>query len=137
MDKTRVDPGALLIAVLAVGVGPLTEAGAWEAVNTGISAIVLVVVWCYLFPYDGMQPRHLLAFCLVLAFIAAIGLAWPIQWLLDQAGAADPVRWASHSVLAVTLVLSVVARWALRGYVVPSGGSTTDAVEEGGAAPVS
>jgi hypothetical protein len=76
-----VDPGALLIAVLAVGIGPLNEDGPWDAINTIVCAIVLVVFYCYLWPESSQRlgRRHLLALSVVLGFIFAIGLAYPIQ----------------------------------------------------------
>ena len=102
MEQARVDPGALLIAVLAVGVGPLTEDGPWSAINTGICLIVLVVVHSYLWPEKQAQQtlgaRHLRALSLAAGFIIAVGLAWPIQLgimqrLVSDRDAPDATDW--------------------------------------------
>jgi hypothetical protein len=110
MERASVDPGALLIAVFAVGVGPLTESGPWGPINSGISVIVLAVVLCYLWPPKGIARRHLLALCIVLGFITGIGLAWPMQQIIfgGQSSPAAPDR-ASYAALVLTCVLAVGA----------------------------
>jgi hypothetical protein len=40
----RVDPAAVLIAVLAMGIDPLLEEGRWHIFNTVTSTEVLVIV---------------------------------------------------------------------------------------------
>lgn len=81
MDRPRVDPGALLLAVFAVGLGPLNTTGPWKPLNTVVSLIVLVVLLCYLRPHRAMAASHLFALCIVLGFIVSIALAWPVQRL--------------------------------------------------------
>jgi hypothetical protein len=99
MDKPHVDPGALLVAVFAVGVGPLTEDGPWDRINSVISAVVLAVVLCYLWPQAGISWPHLLAFCIVVSFIFAIGIAWPVQ--LGMGSSEDATTWERASYVAL------------------------------------
>jgi hypothetical protein len=119
MAEGRVDPGALLIAVFAVGVGPHLEAGPWTVNNTIIATIVLLVVLFYLAPQPGISRPHLAAVCLVVSFILGVVLAWPVQWMLEQAGRdiATAETYATNIGLAVTLLaapLYAVLWWHLR-----------------------
>lgn len=85
MTKGRVDPAALLIAVIAVANTPLTTIGAWDLMNTIVGVVVLVVVCAY----TAMgERRHLLesnpervAVSVVIGLVSAIALAFPLQAL--------------------------------------------------------
>jgi len=54
----RVDPAALLIAVLTVGVDPLTTTGPWERVNTIVAAVVGVVLAAFTWPRTAELPGN-------------------------------------------------------------------------------
>jgi hypothetical protein len=41
----KVDPAALLIAIIPVAASPLLEAGAWDRLNTVVALVVLIVLW--------------------------------------------------------------------------------------------
>jgi hypothetical protein len=131
MEGPKVDPAALLIAVIAVGVQALNEEGAWEPVNSGISLLVLVLVSCYLWPEPGTRGRYIVGFSVGVAFILGIGLAWPAQGLLGiSPDAATYVGFAAAVVLVglgmwqrswITLQLSrLAASLGLRRPVVPA-----------------
>jgi hypothetical protein len=54
----RIDPAALLIAVLTVGVDPLTTNGPWEKINTIVAAVVGVILAAYTWPRKvGAEPE--------------------------------------------------------------------------------
>jgi hypothetical protein len=83
----RVDPAALLVAVVAVGVGPLFESGEWSFINTAVAGLVLVIILCFVLPTRPtllklpLRQRLPLAIAQSFAtgFVAAIGSAWLIQ----------------------------------------------------------
>jgi hypothetical protein len=82
--RPTVDPAALLVAVLAVGVGPLTEDGPWSWINTVVCVVVLVVLGSYASLVTS--PREMLIsfrlrlpLLFVTCFILGIALAYPIQ----------------------------------------------------------
>jgi hypothetical protein len=87
--SSKVDPAALLIAVLAVGVNPFFEAGLWDRNNLIIACIVLVVVLCFTFPRRPAPGEELPGFFIlfaqsvVYAFVIAVGSAWLHQLPLD------------------------------------------------------
>jgi hypothetical protein len=86
--RHRVDPAALLVAVFAVGVGPLLQSGEWSYVNTITAGVVLLVVLAFSWPSQALPPTESLsravraAYSAVCAFVVAIMAAWPAQELL-------------------------------------------------------
>lgn len=90
----RVDPAALLIAVLTVGVDPLTTTGPWEKINTIVAVVVGVVLAAFTWPRTaGVQDESgqmaqvdnwvIAAQAIVYGLIIAIGVGWPVQLLLN------------------------------------------------------
>ena len=83
----KVDPAALLIAILTLGFTPLTTAGPWDKMNTIQATVVLAVLLGFTWPrkesfQDGngqKDPWIIAAQALVYGFVIAIGIAWPIQ----------------------------------------------------------
>lgn len=106
----RVDPAALLVAVLAVGVGPLTQDGYWSITNTMVAVTVLVVVVLYGWPTKHQRPtaRQMAATSWVIAFLVGQALAWPIQELVFSWGS----RTGEGDDLSAA-VSAVVLGWAL------------------------
>lgn len=89
----RVDPAALLIAVLAVGVDPLITTGPWESINTIVSAVVGVVLAAFTWPRKVRLPGEasqsaeadnwvIAAQAIVYGLIITISAGWPVQLLL-------------------------------------------------------
>lgn len=112
-EREHVDPAALLMGVLAVGIGPLTTEGAWDPVNTAEAAVVLAVVWAYTFS-RGMPTfvPAMAADALVVGFIAGIGLAWPAQEIF---GWSQHTNWADYVSLGIGLIIAVIVfDWMLR-----------------------
>jgi len=79
-------PAALLIAVFAVAVGPLTEDGAWKPLNTIIGAAVLMIV----VPYTAGFAKWRIVFhdrplpvAVAIVLVLATTVAWPIQRLFS------------------------------------------------------
>jgi hypothetical protein len=105
MTHSKVDPAALLVAVLAVGINPWTEAGPWYMINTITALVVGVVVLCFTLPSkeqkeqkelkeqrelkeqtekkeqkdDLPSKRIVFAQSVVLGFIFSVFISWPIQ----------------------------------------------------------
>jgi len=90
----RVDPAALLIAVLTVGVDPLIATGPWERVNTIVAAVVGVVLAAFTWPRtaglpdESVQPPRadnwiIAAQAIVYGLIITTGVGWPVQLLLN------------------------------------------------------
>jgi hypothetical protein len=116
VTANRVDPAALLIAVLAVGVGPMTETGPWEPMNTIIATAVLMIIMPYAFAKQVRSgwlvegPR--LPIVVAIAFVFGVLAAWPIQAIwrteddeasyaaLGVAGAVVVIFWTTLTVLA-------------------------------------
>ena len=46
----KVDPTALLVAVLAAGITPLTTSGAWDMTNMLVLGVVLFVLIAFTWP---------------------------------------------------------------------------------------
>jgi len=90
MTHSKVDPAALLAAVVAVVIGQLTTPGFWDVTNTYTAAIVGLVVICFTWPRtddEGRAPtfdrRIVIAQSAVYGFILGAALAWPVQSLLS------------------------------------------------------
>ena len=118
MKKPDVDPAALLIAIIAVAVTPLTTPGPWDKLNTAVALIVLIVLWAYTIGshrHDSMESFvECSAIGLVMGLIFAISIAWPIQFFWTWTGktndnpdfvAADYSTWSG---LALGLVIATV-----------------------------
>jgi hypothetical protein len=84
MSRSSVDPAFLLIAVIAVGINPLTSPGHCGVTNTLLGAVVSLVVLLYAWPRneDKVDVAHFLAVSLVLAIVFSTVFAWPIQELI-------------------------------------------------------
>lgn len=90
----RIDPAALLIAVLTVGVDPLTTNGPWDRINTIVATVVGVVLAAYTWPRKAGPPGEaaqepppdnwiLAAQAIVYGLIIAIAVGWPMQEALQ------------------------------------------------------
>jgi hypothetical protein len=86
----RIDPAALLIAVLTVGVDPLTTNGPWEKINTIVATVVGVILAAYTWPRriesqseaSQLPPTDnwiLAAQAIAYGLIIAIAAGWPVQ----------------------------------------------------------
>lgn len=84
----RVDPAALLVTVLVFGFTPVSEDGPWDLTNTLTAAVVGVVLWGYTWPRQWDRSRFdrrmVLAHAVIYGFVFAVGLAFPVQLLLDE-----------------------------------------------------
>jgi hypothetical protein len=111
-----VDPAALLIAIIAVAVTPLTQPGPWDKMNTAVALIVLIVLWAYTIGSHRRDPLESFVECsaigLVMGLTFAISIAWPIQFFWTWTGkpndgpdfvAADYSTWSG---LALGLVIA-------------------------------
>jgi hypothetical protein len=109
----KVDPAALLLAVLAVGITTLTGPGAWSHLNTVSAAVVGVVVVTYTWRPSQRKHRNdssqstnfnyraAIAQSTVYGFIFAIGIAWPWQQLLKSTDSATSWALISGLLLAI------------------------------------
>jgi hypothetical protein len=112
MSGERTDLAALLIAVFAVGLGPLDTPGNWNSINTFVCVPVLVVLWVYSLHRERRSSpltAERLAVALVFGFIFSIGLSWPCQALLTHP--TDPAE-AYHLAL-IPAFLVVLVLWLL------------------------
>ena len=78
----RVDPGALLVAVFAVTVGPLATDVPWDRLNSIVALLVGVVVFCFIWPHGDVgpfDPWMAVPEGIVMGLIIGIGAAWPMQ----------------------------------------------------------
>jgi hypothetical protein len=116
MDARRVDPAALLLAVIVVGLQPITENGDWEPINTVISAVVLGVALCFLWPPRDTSMRNIVGFAIGIAFILGVGLAWPVQaiWGADADAATYWGLGSAAAAAAVAVLQLAIVRWARR-----------------------
>lgn len=85
MKSDKVDPAALLIAIVAVVGAPLLDSGPWLFLNSVIAAVVLVVVYAYAVAGVRRTYHHMfidrLAISVIIGLITAIMLAFPLQAL--------------------------------------------------------
>jgi hypothetical protein len=118
MAPKRVDPAALLIAVLAVGIGPLTEPGSWEPLNTIIASATLLIILPYIFAAEArasmLREGPRLPACVATGFIFGVAAAWPIQAKFHTSP--DDASYIGLGVaggiaLLLWIVLSVTARY--------------------------
>jgi len=93
MRDDKVDPAALLVAIISAAATPLVTEGAWDRLNTLIAVVVLCVLWAYAV---GGERRHQhrrrserVALSAVIGLISATALAYPIQ-------AVRALTWSSH-----------------------------------------
>lgn len=119
MSDRQVDPGALLIAVLAVGAVAVTDTGAWTITDSLVSGTALIVVCGYLLPNPGRTLGPRLALFVVLVLCWTITLAWLVQRLKYGDDATDAeadlaalraVPHASGAALALVLSSLYMAR---------------------------
>jgi hypothetical protein len=80
----KVDPAALLLAVLAVSVPPLIAPGAWDPVSTVTALVIGAIVFCFTWPHPPQRYRSadrwmITAQSLVFGLLASVALAWPVQ----------------------------------------------------------
>lgn len=77
----KVDPAALLIAIIPVAASPLLEAGAWDRLNTVVALVVLIVLWAFTLAdkerRQGMSRPECIAVSAVIGLISAIAVAFP------------------------------------------------------------
>lgn len=96
----KVDPAALLFAVLAVGINPLTTPGLWDKMNTIVAAVVGMVLFAFTWPRRAnLQDESgqiiqvdkwvTAAQAVVYGLVITIGSAWPIQSLLVHVDCPD------------------------------------------------
>jgi membrane associated rhomboid family serine protease len=108
----RVDPAALLVAVLAVGFNPLMGEGEWGAFSMFPPLVVLVVLCAFTLteePRRSLQTRFLcVAVALVIGLIAGVALAGPAQEIFG--GNAD---WGSWGGQGGGLVVAAIVAWFL------------------------
>jgi hypothetical protein len=85
-----VNPAAFLIAILTVGISPLTTVGPWDKMNTIIVGVVGAVLVTFTWPgkeilQDESDPVTKVsklitaAQALVYGLIITMGVAWPVQ----------------------------------------------------------
>jgi lincosamide nucleotidyltransferase A/C/D/E len=83
MTTEKVDPAALLVAVLTVATAPLIAIGPWDRMNTVIAIVVLLI----LIPYTlSSAPRQVLIesgprlpVSAAIGLVSGVAFAWPIQ----------------------------------------------------------
>jgi hypothetical protein len=87
MPDRKVDPAALLIAVIAVGIDPILEEGPWHPMNSLVAVVVLLTLIAYaITPLRKSSSRPLgerASVGSVVGLIATVVLAWPLQYLLQ------------------------------------------------------
>jgi hypothetical protein len=92
--NSKIDPAALLIAIVPVAAGPLLEAGAWDRLNSVVALVVLIVLWAFTLADQQRRQRmsgpECIAVSAVIGLISAIVLAFPIQWLRSGTTSSDP-----------------------------------------------
>jgi hypothetical protein len=122
----KVDPAALLIAVIAVGIDPLLDEGPWQQVNSLVALIVLVALWPYtvmpLRRNERSLPGEAIAIGTVVSLIGGVLLAWPLQLIVGRfnGGVSDTiVDWVS--VLSMIISAAIVFGLILRGRLRESG----------------
>ena len=92
----KVDPAALLLAVIAVGINPLTSPGEWGPINTVVAGVVGAILLAFTWPREEslqdeagqtikFDPWITAAQAIAYGLIVAIGAAWPIQQYLLRA----------------------------------------------------
>jgi multisubunit Na+/H+ antiporter MnhE subunit len=89
----RVDPAALLVAVLVVGIGPVMGEGPWDPLPSILGLIVGAILVLLTWPRKvqgrvvasshDLEKRLLLAQSLVYGFIVSTVVAWPIQSIIQ------------------------------------------------------
>jgi hypothetical protein len=86
----KVDPAALLIAVVAVGIPPLLAPGEWGKLNTIVAGVVGAILVIFTWPRKDIlldeldqksKPDYWIPIGQAIAYglVIAIGAAWPIQ----------------------------------------------------------
>lgn len=115
----KVDPGALLIAVLVIAVTPWAEDGRWEPINTITACVVLAVLRAFAWPAQRVRWHILVAVGSVYALVSSAALAWPIQDLLKLNP--DPAAYLSL-VLGLLITAGVFTSAVRSGKIRPTRG---------------
>ena len=106
--KSKVDPAALLIAIVPVAAGPLLQEGAWHTLNSVIALVVLIVLWAFTLADEQRRQRmsgpECIAVSAVIGLISAIAFAFPIQWWRSGTTSSDfpPPRGDGPSLTTLT-----------------------------------
>lgn len=117
MDR-KVDPAALLIAVIAVGISPLLSVGPWDPMNTVVAGVVGAILLAFTWPrkanlrdesgkIHSPDPWRVGAQALVYGLIIAIGSAWIVQlfWKVPSCDRYNPT-------VANCMEADKISRWA-------------------------
>lgn len=88
MTTEKVDPAALLVAVLTGATAPLIAIGPWDRMNTVIAIVVLLI----LIPYTlSSAPRQVLIesgprlpVSAAIGLVSGVAFAWPIQKIVHH-----------------------------------------------------
>jgi len=122
LDEDRVDPAALLLAVLATSAQFTIESGAWGPLNTVIGVIIGLITLCFTWPSKRPLARYRVGYYLALAFVAAITISWPIEaWWFPGGATVEEVAHnankATYASLGICILLVTgVGEWRLRRY---------------------
>jgi hypothetical protein len=111
-----------LIAVIAVGIDPILEDGPWHPLNSLVAFVVLVTLIAYaIMPLKNSSSRsreERASVGAVVGLIAAVVLAWPLQYLAGLVNGGvnseviDLATWASLGLGAIITIC--VMRWLNR-----------------------
>lgn len=80
----KVDPAALLLAVLTVSLPSITEPGAWSPLSTVTAVVIGVIVYCFTWPHAPQRFKQvdrwvITAQSLVFGVITSVAVSWPVQ----------------------------------------------------------
>jgi hypothetical protein len=87
----KVDPAALLLAILTVGINPLESPGPWDNINSFVATVVGVILVAFTWPRranlldESGKPAKVDAWAtaataLVYGLVITTGVAWPVQF---------------------------------------------------------
>jgi hypothetical protein len=90
----KIDPAAMLIAILTVAISPLTTVGPWDKMNTIIAVVVGVVLLAFTWPSKAKlqdESGHIApvdkwvpaALAITYGLVITIGSAWIVQLILN------------------------------------------------------
>ena len=79
----KVDPAALLIAVLAAAMGPTLQSGRWGPINTILATVIFVIAFAYsLWGVHEISFKESIATFASLGLVLSVAVAWPLQEIL-------------------------------------------------------